>query len=215
MHGPNTQSNTPDRTIQLRRLARRIYALAIKEHRTQAWYQWPSDAPIPQPVSGIHVYRQNDLPSADIMIVLSKWLGRVSWAILLNRIKRGKGQLLCVMDDGELSAYTLIADMSCYYKYRQIAPRGWMIGPCFTCPEKRRRGYYRQMLDHALHCTVGSDGRPAYIFATDTNIASRRGIERVGFEPLGVYRTTLRIGQLLSSSKLLADQPTAVCNESL
>lgn len=200
-----TKTSTPKSAARLR--AEQLYRFAIHEDRIQAWYQWPVDKPIPPAEEGVIVYsRENPAPQR-IRAIMSEWIGKFSVNLLVGRVDRGKAMLLAIMDGDELGCYMLCTDLICYRKYRNIAPGGWMIGPVFTNPEKRRRGYYTKILRHGLHVTRGTDGRNAYGFVSLTNIASRITVEHAGFIPLGVFKTTLRFGRLLVTNTPMPDIP--------
>ena len=58
------------------------------------------------------------------------------------------------------------------------------IGPCYTSPDARGRGLYKQAL-HSIHGDHAAGGAHAYMLVAESNIPSIRGIEASGFQFVG------------------------------
>jgi RimJ/RimL family protein N-acetyltransferase len=65
------------------------------------------------------------------------------------------------------------------------------IGPCWTAYEYRRQGIYSTVIQRIL---FDFKNHHAWMFTQETNIASIRGIEKVGFKFSGKGRRTKPLG---------------------
>ena len=106
------------------------------------------------------------------------------------RMRRGQARLLCCSKDGvRLAAYGWIQDWAPFRRrFGAIAQDGAMLGFYWTAPEVRGQGLYGRLLAHSL--AVCSKERPIVICVSPDNPASRRGIEKAGFAPLGEWEGT-------------------------
>ena len=109
---------------------------------------------------------------------------------MMYRMRRGKARWLCCSEDGRrVDAYGWIQDWSLFRRrYGAIAARGTMLGFYWTSPAMRGRGLRGRLLAHSL--AVCSKDRPIVICVSPDNPASRRGIEKAGFAPLGEWEGT-------------------------
>lgn len=84
-----------------------------------------------------------------------------------------------------------IAHTSCVvpkcFKFTFLRENDYEIGPCFTNPNFRGQGIYPSILSEICH-TEGNEKTAFYMIVSDTNKASIRGIEKVGFIKCGVVR---------------------------
>lgn len=77
-------------------------------------------------------------------------------------------------------------------------PRGIHIGPCRTDEAYRGRGLYPTLLRRILH---DYRDRTCYIFCSESNAASLRGIEKAGFKPYAKGHRT-RFGRYVIDERL-------------
>lgn len=64
------------------------------------------------------------------------------------------------------------------------------IGPCFTPVEHRGNGYYPMLIKYIASCNKDKE---CYMFVHMDNMASIRGIEKAGFNKVGVCKKFLNI----------------------
>lgn len=69
--------------------------------------------------------------------------------------------------------------------FRFMNSRGIHVGPCYTKPEHRGKNLYPALLQRIA---VDFPEKDIYIFTSDTNQASLRGIKKAGFVPFAVGR---------------------------
>lgn len=62
---------------------------------------------------------------------------------------------------------------------------GIHIGPCWTNPEYRGRGFYPFLLSKII---AEQENKNIYIFCSETNISSINGIQKLSFKKFGVGR---------------------------
>ena len=65
---------------------------------------------------------------------------------------------------------------------------GWHIGPCMTIKEERGKGFYPLLLQHIID---DYPDRDYYMIVDECNVASHRGINKVGFE---LFAKGIRVG---------------------
>ncbi|MBN1879722.1 hypothetical protein JW823_06395 [bacterium] len=130
-----------------------------------------------------------------------RWMNAVYY-----RFRRGQARLLCVSQDGHhLDAYGWIQDWNPFRRsFKAIADSGTMLGPYWTDPNQRGKGLYGILLGHSL--AISSPNQPIIICTTPDNTASRRGIEKAGFQSLGIWEWS-RWGMLFSRCRELTDEP--------
>lgn len=85
--------------------------------------------------------------------------------------------------DGENIVHTAYVVPQCG-KFPFMKKGDYEIGPCITSEAYRRRGAYRYVLSKILENESSTSGT-AYMIVSDTNIASRKGIESIGFMQVG------------------------------
>lgn len=118
------------------------------------------------------------------------------------RLGRGEARLLCLSEDGQrLAAYGWIQDWRPFRrKFGALARSGTMLGPYWTSPEARGRGLYGRLLGHSL--SLCSTKQPVLIYTSPENAASRRGIEKAGFHPLGRWDLCVWLGAFSDLRKI-------------
>jgi hypothetical protein len=107
---------------------------------------------------------------------------------LYYRIQSGLATLLTIMNNSELIAYGWIQKWEPFKK-----KFGWvanneaiMLGPYWTNPDYRGKGYYGQLLRKSI---ILSKSKVCLIIYTDkSNLASRKGIEKEGFSHFGDFK---------------------------
>ena len=99
----------------------------------------------------------------------------------------GGVRLLCYSRDGRrLDAYGWVQDWRFFrHRFGAIAREGKMLGFYWTAQELRGQGLYGRLLAHSL--LLCSKDHPIIICVSPDNLASRRGVEKAGFAPLGEW----------------------------
>jgi RimJ/RimL family protein N-acetyltransferase len=72
---------------------------------------------------------------------------------------------------------------------RQFPPGSVSLYGFFTVPEMRNRGLYAALLGRILRERFAEGARRAFIMCLETNVASHRAIERVGFRLMEIHRS--------------------------
>ncbi|MDY0149073.1 MAG: hypothetical protein RBT03_03190 [Kiritimatiellia bacterium] len=103
------------------------------------------------------------------------------------RLRRGAARLLCYSGNGQtLEAYGWVQDWRPFRrKFGKLAADGTMLGPYRTVPQARGQGLYGRLLMHSL--SICSKEKPVLIYTAPENVASQRGIEKLGFRFLGEW----------------------------
>lgn len=99
----------------------------------------------------------------------------------------GRARLYCLRKDGAL-AHTAYVVGRCR-KFPFLGKQDYQIGPCRTEEGFRGQGYYSIMLRY-LRARVGGAGTVLYMIVDEGNLASRRGVEKAGFQQCGTVRRT-------------------------
>lgn len=109
---------------------------------------------------------------------------------LYHRLRSNKAHLICINHENVLIAYGWIQSWAPFKrKFGWFTKEGTMLGPFWTDPEFRGKGYYQRLLNH---CKDVPDIKfPLIIFTNPPNVSSQKGIEKAGFEKKGVYRVYL------------------------
>lgn len=167
-----------------------LFRRALHERRRLCFYGREPE-PETAPDERIAVYRRwADVPAAYRRIVASApLLSAPVW-----RMRRGRARLLCLSADGRtLAAYGWLQDWRSFRRrFGALAPDGTMLGPYWTAPAERGRGWYGRLLARSL--ALCPPDRPALIYAAPENAASRRGIAKAGFRPLGEWEWRCWLG---------------------
>ena len=93
----------------------------------------------------------------------------------------------------------------------EYAPNSVSLYDFHTVPEFRGRRLYQALLTHILHTRFAEGAELAYIMVRDTNVASRKAIERVGFRVVAVDEISRLLGRsrVRHASVGAADGPSA------
>lgn len=123
--------------------------------------------------------------------MLATNLSRDEWKTTLVRLyfqamTLGKAKLYYVADESGTTARVSYVAPKCF-KFSFLNKRDYEICPCFTAPEFRGQGIYPTVLNYVTE-NVGTDDAIFYMVVDDKNVASIRGIEKVGFERCGTVR---------------------------
>lgn len=180
------------------------------EQADRAWYRLPCGFPAPPLDSVVRTFFRTRPPPPEFVRGLIELMGAISYRMFARRLQRGHSCLLVLSDEQRVASYGWLTDMSVYRKYHAISRDGWVLGPYATRPDCRRRGYYARLLRHSIAWLRGIDAREQFIFAEESNTPSRSVIEAVGFEPIGVYRTSIAMLRIRQRSCLLPDRPRTV-----
>ena len=115
----------------------------------------------------------------------------VGYFVMRRRLKRGDARLLCLMEQGKLCAYGWIQRWRPFRRrLAWLADDGIVLGPYWTAPSQRGKGFYGLLLGHSIALCPERYRKPLLIFARPDNKPSLRGIEKAGFVRLGVYEVS-------------------------
>ncbi|MBT8379750.1 MAG: hypothetical protein KJN64_11000 [Ignavibacteria bacterium] len=105
---------------------------------------------------------------------------------LYFRIKSRQAFLLCLIEKNELVAYGYIQSWYAFNKkFGWLTKNGTMLGPYWTSEKMRGKGIYGRLLNHSIAI---SKNLPLVIYTNPQNLSSKRGIEKTGFNFVGIYR---------------------------
>ena len=99
----------------------------------------------------------------------------------------GKARLYCYRQNGAL-VHTSYVIPKCY-KFPFLSKYDYEIGPCFTYPQFRGKGYYPQMLKY-ICSNIGTEKTVFYMIVDANNIPSIKGIEKAAFQRCGNIKKT-------------------------
>ncbi len=103
-------------------------------------------------------------------------------------IKRRLIEFVAIRDGGRISATgTIRAWKTHQRRLKWMGNPGAILGPYWTRPEDRGKGLYPKLLLASVTISGQKGYRYAYVFAHVDNVASRRGIEKAGFQAMGCY----------------------------
>lgn len=106
---------------------------------------------------------------------------------LYFRIKSHNARLLCISTNERIIAYGWIQRWKPFKrKFGWLTNHGIMLGPYWTHPEFRGKGYYGRLIKHSI--AVSDYNLPLIIYTSPENISSQRGIEKMDFEKIGTYK---------------------------
>ncbi len=108
-------------------------------------------------------------------------------------ISIGKFEILQLFDSENVAHYTYISPK--VYRFPFMNKNDIQIGPCFTYENYQRRGIYTLVLQFVIshYCL---ENRDLWIYCNERNEASRKTIEKVGFEKYG-YATINKFSKVL------------------
>ena len=106
---------------------------------------------------------------------------------LFQIVTLGKAKLYCYRDNGEL-VHTSYVIPKCY-KFPFMNKHDYEIGPCFTYPKFRGKGFYPLMLK-TICSSIGTEKSVFYMIVDKTNQPSIRGMEKAGFQRCGNIKVT-------------------------
>lgn len=128
----------------------------------------------------------SEIPVAVRGIVFSRGIFHImAWRLLSTR-----AFLVCIKSkDGDLAAYGWVQSWKQFrLRFRCIAQNGYILGPCVTMPNWRRKGLYLEVLRQSVVRTINSS--PVFIFCEADNVPSAKGIEKAGFTYIGYLHET-------------------------
>lgn len=114
---------------------------------------------------------------------------------LFQIITLGKAQLYCYRENDELVHTSYVIPKCCKFPF--MGKDDYEIGPCFTFPKFRGKGYYPKMLKH-ICSNIGSEKSTFYMFVDENNLSSTKGIEKAGFQRCG----TIKVSRILKRYQL-------------
>ena len=106
---------------------------------------------------------------------------------LFQLVTLGKAKVYCYRYNGEL-VHTSYVIPKCY-KFPFMSKYDYEIGPCFTYPKFRGKGFYPQMLKY-ICSSVGMKKSTFYMIVDESNLPSIKGIEKAGFQKCGNIKVT-------------------------
>ncbi len=115
---------------------------------------------------------------------------------LFQLITFGKAKVYCYRYNGEL-VHTSYVIPRCH-KFPFMSKNDYEIGPCFTYPKYRGKGFYPQMLKY-ICSSIGAENSVFYMIVDEANLSSIKGIEKAGFQRCG----TIRVSKILKRYQLV------------
>lgn len=85
-------------------------------------------------------------------------------------------------------------------KFLFLCDNEYEIGPCSTLPQYWGQGIYPKILGHIAY-TIGTKDTKFYVIVDDKNKSSIRGIEKVGFQRVGIVEIPGMLKQYYVKSK--------------
>ena len=143
-------------------------------------------------------YDATHLPSERVLDLLRCHAGRLGAWLMLRRLRRHGAILLTLMERDEMLGYGWLQSW-------RLADNATCVGPHWTHPDHRRKGLFGCLLAHSLHECHLRGWKELYVWAQESNIASRRGIEKAGFESLGRHRVSIYLFGAIRRHVLLGD----------
>ena len=112
-----------------------------------------------------------------------------NWAVraLFQISTLGKARVFYLRENGKL-IHTSYVIPRCF-KFSYLGEEDYQIGPCYTYPEYRGKGYYPKMLGYICE-KIGTDKTVFYMTVDESNHPSIKGIEKAGFKRCGNIKTT-------------------------
>jgi RimJ/RimL family protein N-acetyltransferase len=170
-----------------------MFRAVFWKRRRRAMYVWDiASMGVPPASDGIvHYCDRKPLSVSDDRL----FRRRLGWLWLITRWQVAKGwiDLLLIHRSGDaaLSATGMVRSWTLYRReLRWLGEPGAILGPYWTHPEDRGRGLYPRLLLASVAIAAEKGYRCVYVFADVENTASRRGIEKAGFRPMGCYQMT-------------------------
>jgi hypothetical protein len=107
---------------------------------------------------------------------------------LYYRLKSGIATLLTIQNNRDLIAYGWIQKWKPFKKKFGWFVKGEaiMLGPYWTSPDYRGRGYYSELLRKSIF--LADNNLQLVIYTAKSNLKSRKGIEKEGFKFLGTFK---------------------------
>ena len=117
---------------------------------------------------------------------------------LYYRMLRHKAKLLMIEEHGQMKAFGWIQSWSPFRrKFQKVIKNGIILGPFWTAPSERGKGYYGKLLSHAV---ASYDNTQALIiYCSPKNTASYNGIIKANFRRLGIYRQKYYLNGIFKS----------------
>lgn len=107
----------------------------------------------------------------------------------------GKYRIVYVKDGDVIIHFSIILPK--YFKFPFIGPNDLEIGPCWTKEEYRGQGLYPAALSYIIRKYQHTRVQRLFMFTRKPNVASQKGILKVGFRPFGIgFKSRLGIYQL-------------------
>ncbi len=94
----------------------------------------------------------------------------------------GKFEILQLADSNDVAHYSYIAPK--VYRFPFMKTGDIQIGPCLTFEKFQKRGIYSAVLQYLIK-EYSMQGRTLWIYCNEKNEASRKTIEKVGFQYFG------------------------------
>lgn len=96
----------------------------------------------------------------------------------------GKAKIFYVINDNDQIMHTSYVVPKCF-KFPFLKKYDYEIGPCFTYPEYRGKGIYPKVLKY-ICMNIGNESSNFFVIVSRNNISSIKGIEKSGFNKLGL-----------------------------
>ena len=129
--------------------------------------------------------------SACDLEVLGEFLSEKDLQLFREFFARGDKCAVARCDDGQLACICWIEETTKYCLARGC--RGFVIHNCSTSPNHRGKGLYPQTLSYVCNYLQSQpNGTRVFIDCSAVNYASKRGIQKAGFTPIGTILKAFR-----------------------
>ena len=135
---------------------------------------------------------------------LGYWRIRILWT-------REKIRFFCLMKNGYPACIGMTQKWNLHSKkLTWLDQPGEVMGFYWTDPKYRGQGLYGKMLAHTVKSVADKGINRMYVWASTSNIPSRKGIERAGFLPMGCRMVYRQFFRLFCHSEPLENEPATV-----
>ncbi len=120
---------------------------------------------------------------------------------LFYRLRLSHAILLSVYKGTEIISYGWVQTWHPFKrKFGWMFKEATMLGPYWTNNLYRGKGYYGQLLKQSIQ--IADKSYPLFIYTTPENISSQKGIEKLGFQNMGIYKINLFLRYFVTHKKI-------------
>ncbi|UCG33719.1 MAG: hypothetical protein JSU68_03610 [Phycisphaerales bacterium] len=137
------------------------------------------------------------------------WQG--GYGLMMIRMRRGQARAYVLNTDGAPVGYCFTQDWGLFERSMGfLGESRLMLGPGWTDPAYRGRGFFGRMMNHAVYAEAQRGYPRLYGVALVSNTPSRKGIERTGAICLGCHEVREYLWGLFNTYKALTHLPARV-----